>query len=178
MKLNFLCCLFLCFNTFDYTNSLGKKPNFTKYISNSHNDNNQKVELYYYNSLNSCYKNDYFSKESKYYYINQKCFIDEDVCRNNVVNSSEFRNTVHNIRLNISKCLNDYSKKGIYIYNKCLMCSYIYVIIDIECKSFACVYFFTVIVLILFFMILGILYLVCLSINRKKQKKYTLIRNN
>ena len=178
MKFKILFSLFSFINFLDYSESLDKRPNLTKYISNSNNDNNQKVDLYYYNSLYNCYKDDYFSKESKYYYINQKCFVDEDVCRNNVVNSSEFSNTVHNIRLNISKCLNDYSKKGIYIYNKCLRCSYIYVNINIKCKSYACTYFFTVMVLILFFLFLAILYLICLSVNRKKQKKYTLIRNN
>lgn len=180
MEFKVLISLFLFINLLGYSESLGKRPNLNKYIhnNNSNNDNYQKVDLYYYNSLNSCYKDDYFSKDSKYYYLNQKCFIDEDTCRNNVINSSQFRNDTHYLRLNISQCLNYYSRKGIYIYDKCLKCNYIYININIKCKSLSCSYFFTIIVLILFFMILGILYLVCLSINRKKQKKYTLIRNN
>jgi len=175
-----LISLFLFINLLGYSESLGKRPNLNKYIhnNNSNNDNYQKVDLYYYNSLNSCYKDDYFSKDSKYYYLNQKCFIDEDTCRNNVINSLQFRNAEYYLRLNVSKCLDNYIKKDIYIYDKCLKCNYVYINININCKSLSCSYFFTIIVLILFFFILVMLYLVCLSINRKKQKKYTLVRNN
>ena len=176
MKNNLIFKLFLLFTLFINTDSYTRVKKISK--TSNKNDNNQKVDIYYYSTLNDCYMNDYFSQESKYYYINQACFIDEDSCRNNVIKSKDFIYSQHNLRFNISKCLNNYEKKGIYIYNKCLRCNYIYVNINIKCKSYSCTYFFSIIVLIIFLLVLTIIYLICLTINRKKPKKYTLVRNN
>tara|TARA_Y100000389_G_scaffold202009_1_gene246197 strand:- start:111 stop:650 length:540 start_codon:yes stop_codon:yes gene_type:complete len=175
MKFYLLFTLFLF--QFQSIESLGRRyheNNYSNYISSD----KEEVTIKYYDSLNSCYQDNYLYSNEELYYEKCDCFKNNNICKYKLIKSDKFKNNNRTLPPNLFNCLNYYHQKNIDVFNKCLECKPYYINLDIKINNLSCISLFSFLSILAIIILIFTVFYIFKRLNKNKKKKYILLRTN